>query len=553
LKAFRADGESMKKIIQGLAAFMAIGSIFSATILPSSANTKPIYVPPDFKYGWVVQEFAGSEISTLTLTEAFSKPSSGKIPRSARCSEIGKGKVAYLSGVSCDPLDYPGGRVWANFQNLNLAVCNEQPRDCISEVFAADSSGKKIQGEFVGYVESDWAPEVAANNQTNNPRGVSSGIWKLEGVENSLGSHYYMVNFTLSGGRALYDRGKVVREFPADEQTFNITIRPVASESLKMRSFSSWEEYCIICEDMPTNFRFGVSAVVHQSVMNWYAGRLSEPLVEYKKVSSKYNRITISGNPVKIPTFRPTVSHSQASPQLLQIMEYCHNLDEESLIIRTKYPDIFNSCGGQYIQGSRRMQGGAKFDFMEVFRPLVGDKATSSRVVWTVRTVYPRIISEGNRTSIRQRFVQCSSPDRPAGISTTNSMIFEGYIPEFKNGYLNYRVSGMHYEEDGKTLFKGRYEMSIDENVARCVFGYPKSLASASVSVVNSDGAKSIATTTVGTKNGQLRLVANNFTFSDKTIRLQINVKGYATCVRGNSVRYIKGTQCPSGFKKRSK
>jgi hypothetical protein len=523
---------------------MILTLVFSALVpgevLSSSANVDNSNISPDFTYSWRVNEFNAGEVSSLLLSEAFPKITPGRIPKTARCSEIGPGQSSifrYSSG-SCDPADYPGGRVWANYGNLHLPTCLDEPKDCISEVFAIDQTGGKINGEFIGYVQSPW-PDVAANNLTKNPRGTSSGIWKINGVMNSLNSDYYIAYFRLNGGKALIDNGRVVTQFPAEQQTFNISIRPVADASLKTRSFTSWDEYCIICEDMPLSYRFGVSAVVHQTEMNWYAGRLADPLVQYEKVNEKYNRITVSGQPVKIPTFQPKVKRSEANPQLIELMQSCH-----------RSPSLSNYCQGQHIQGSPRMQGGTKIDFLEAFRPSVGDKATSSRIVWTARSVYPRILSSGKRTSIKDRFVQCSSLDRPAGISTTNAMIFDGYIPEFKGGFLNYSVSGLHYEEDGLTKFRGRYDMALDENIARCIFGYPKTAVSATVSVVNADGERSIATTTVGVKNGQLRLSANNFTFSDKTIRLQINAKGYATCVRSDTVRYVKGTRCPGGFKK---
>jgi hypothetical protein len=544
----------MNRSFKNLILIFGLSTIWLAPMPISSAIANDASISPDFVYGWRVDEFNAGEISLLTLSEAFPKRSPGRIPKSALCAAIGPGLASYqkFSTGSCDPNDYPDGRVWVNYGKLNLATCREQTRDCISEVFAVDAAGKTVQGEFIGYLESIY-PEVEPNSKTKNPRGSSSGIWKINGVLNSLGSDYYIVNFTLNGGNALFDKGQVVRTFPADQQTFNIAIRPAASSSLKIRSFSSWEEFCVICEDMPTNVRFGLKVVVHESVMNWYAGRLKGPVVTYEKVDEKYNRITVSGEAVKVPTFRPRVRHSQASLELLQLMRYCHQGDEESLRVRAQYPERFNLCEGRHVQGSPRMQGGAKFDFLDVFRPLVGDKATSSRVVWTVRSVYPRIISSGKRTSIKQKFVECSSPDRPAGISTTNAMIFDGYVPEYKGGFLNYSVSGLHFEQDGTTPFRGSYEMTLDENIARCVFGYPKTAVSATVSIVNADGERSIATTSVGVKDGQLRLVANNFTFSDKIIRVQINARGYSTCVRGDTVKYAKGSKCPSGFKKTSK
>jgi hypothetical protein len=171
------------------------------------------------------------------------------------------------------------------------------------------------------------------------------------------------------------------------------------------------------------------------------------------------------------------------------------------------------------------------------------DKASSNQTLWAMRTAYPGF-------SGAERFFQCAPEDRAAGISTTNAMIFTGTIPQYKGGFFSYDVAGLHYEPDGTTKFLGQYEMAMDEQLARCMFGFPRTPLSATVNVINRDGTKAIATTTVGVKNKQLRLSANNFTFSRKTIQVQLKAKGHATCVRGDTVRYVKGTRCPGGFKK---
>jgi hypothetical protein len=129
-------------------------------------------------------------------------------------------------------------------------------------------------------------------------------------------------------------------------------------------------------------------------------------------------------------------------------------------------------------------------------------------------------------------------------------MVFSGDIPKYKRGFFSYEVAGLHYEPDGAAEFLGQYEMSMDEQMARCMFGFPRTPLSATVNVVNRDGTKAIATTIVGTKNGQMRLSAYNFTFSKKTIQVQLNAKGHVTCLRGDTVRFVKGTRCPGGFKK---
>jgi hypothetical protein len=140
------------------------------------------------------------------------------------------------------------------------------------------------------------------------------------------------------------------------------------------------------------------------------------------------------------------------------------------------------------------------------------------------------------------------------GIVTTNSMIYNGGIPEFRNGFLNYQVAGLHYQPDGITKVQGSYDLVMRSEVARCLYGFSRAPLSATISVIG-EGDKSIATTIVSEKNGWLKLAAYGFTFSKKTIRAKIT-KAKPTriaCVSvadESKVRNIRAInpRCPKGF-----
>ena len=100
-------------------------------------------------------------------------------------------------------------------------------------------------------------------------------------------------------------------------------------------------------------------------------------------------------------------------------------------------------------------------------------------------------------------------------------MIYNGGIPQFRNGFLNYEVAGLHYQPDGTTKVQGSYDLVMRSEVARCLYGFSRAPLSATISVVG-DGDKSIATTIVSERNGWLKLAAYGFTFSKKTIRAKI-------------------------------
>jgi hypothetical protein len=108
------------------------------------------------------------------------------------------------------------------------------------------------------------------------------------------------------------------------------------------------------------------------------------------------------------------------------------------------------------------------------------------------------------------------------GIVTTNAAVYYGRAPEFRNGFLNYEVAGMHYLPGGLELSQGSYDLVMRSDLARCLYGFSNAPLSASVSVVNNKGQRSFATTVVSEKNGWLKMAAYGFTFSKKVIKVKI-------------------------------
>ncbi len=502
-----------------LAAILSLGVSGALTAQPASSSVQDM--SPDSTLSWTVEETYGSDLSWVVISVIDKgKPSeSGKEfwKVAAYCSEIGPGKKSIIgSPASCDPKDYPG-KILIQYSVLMAPVCAETKRNCIEEVFATGPDGRKISGQFLRYTGLEKF-EIPANRTIGNPAGASSAIWKIPGAINALGTDLYEVHLNMEGGLVEFRDGRLVSGFRLQDRTFNTQIRPVASESDRANDDPN--------NSMPLDFSFGVSAILPDSIMTWYSGRVEDANVDYKRLSGGYNEITITGKPMTIPIFTPSIKKGQATEELLKIYHWCRA--EES------------SCDGFYTQGMGSQ------NFLEPWRPLMGDKASNSRAVWAMRSVQP-IFSGASNTP---NYYACARRDRLAGISTTNAMLHSGALPKYKNGFFSYEVSGLHYEPDGVTEFQGHYEMSMNEELARCMFGFPKAPLYASVSVRNKSGTKSIATVATGVKDGKLRLTASNFTFSRKVIRMQVSAKGFASCVRGDTVRYVKGTRCPGGFKK---
>jgi hypothetical protein len=144
------------------------------------------------------------------------------------------------------------------------------------------------------------------------------------------------------------------------------------------------------------------------------------------------------------------------------------------------------------------------------------------------------------------------------GIVSTNSTTYSEGPPSFVDGSLIYRVASAHYSSDG-SVFRGTYNLVMRSDVARCVYKFSNSPIKASIEVVSENGETSnVATTVSNEKDGWLYLSANNFTFSQPTVKVKLTQEKVAkattiTCTKGKTVKKVTSVnpKCPSGYKKK--
>ena len=150
---------------------------------------------------------------------------------------------------------------------------------------------------------------------------------------------------------------------------------------------------------------------------------------------------------------------------------------------------------------------------------------------------------------------------RLLGLITTNSAAYSPGAPDFANGFLNYRVAGLHYRPDGKSLTIGTYDLLIKSDVARCLYNFTTAPISAAISVSYEGSDKQISTTIVSEKDGWLHLGAYGFTFSQPTLKVKLSgtvvktseskkVNTVITCKKGKTLKKITGVKpiCPKGW-----
>lgn len=273
-------------------------------------------------------------------------------------------------------------------------------------------------------------------------------------------------------------------------------------------------------------------------VKGWFHGRLGNSTIDVKKIDASTNQVTVTGEPIKVPVTTAWVD--MFDPKNEDLLE---SRKSDPYIAEARKRDQSGIAG---LTGSF-WSPGDPLDRYQMWESRMGDKAKGEFEVWYFGTL-PHW--ETSRSSC------LAKTDTLQGMITTNSMAYQAGLPSFSGGFLNYQVAGLHYAQDGQ-VFSGTYELIMRSEAARCLYGFSKAPVSGTLSVVSDDGQQKVSTTTVGESGGWLKLSANNFSFSNNTIKVKLTQKMRSvTCVSISNkkltkiVRAVQPT-CPKGYKKK--
>jgi hypothetical protein len=440
----------------------------------------------------------------------------------------------------CDFANSGDSRETAITTQMVLVVCDSDTReDCLESVEISRAGEPLRKLVFAGYSKEVTNPKdginFPADKSMNLPEGGNQSIWH-EVVDGKVLDKKYLLAYVYE---MFYSKqtGKFVLN------NVRLVIRPfkeVAGEQWD----SLWraEGKSGILYDFDPNTAMQATIRLSSTAAGWYRARLTDPDIQISDFSPTNNRVTIYGKTVSVPTF--VVKRKTAE------------LDA----VEQNFADSFG-----YSKGVVGANPGEPliFSYIDHFRKVVGDKTTEQTTYWSVSS-----------TTWTSQNKCLADSKRVLGIVTTNAMGYDGSAPKFEDGTLNYRVAGMHYGPDGKSLNLGTYDLLLRSDAARCLYGFSNAPISASVSITSGDGAQNVATTVVTEKNGWLKLQAAGFTFSEKTIRLKLDQakseevatptpvvkpspaaakKSTIVCMKGKTVRKVTAVKpkCPAGFNKR--
>lgn len=356
-------------------------------------------------------------------------------------------------------------------------------------------------------------------------------VFKIPGVTNAGGTDTYVVDsrFEIDGA---IDNGKVLN---ANIGNLVMSIRPTRVEAPPSNGFlpvrglltrpdgtigvsgatggtidSSYISSTSLGKAMAfgnqqTEFRLNV--LLPKTTVGWFHGRLIDPDIKISNFGTNQIAVSMSGKPTQIPvtsTWLPYQTAKTTNPNLIN-PHWTKDIIDRLETGKTTAGDEWNSWSGLDDR------------FMAWF-PLLPQKAKGTANLWMV-----------NNLPAYQTNSPCfKNAGQLVGLLTTNAMAYQAGPPTFTNGFLNYRVAGVHNDVSGQ-VYSGTYDLIIKSEVARCLYGFNQAPISATISVVDTENGASTATTLMSENDGWVKFAAKNFTFSTKDVKVQISQPRYVT------------------------
>jgi len=531
-------------------------------------------------------------------------------------SHLSRPGVSYLvhsglnpSASSVDPTCTSTTDAKCNFSSYSflatIPTCLS-PADinCLSEVGAIDTNGKKTVGSFSRYLPDKAQNEYVGNPSWNLPSGTGASLFTIPGVDNPAGNSYLVaVNMSGGGSRVagkesinlndfsasivpvqLIDTGdlfantgcpllpricnpgvvKLTR--PDGTVTWGLSGGTGGAGKYSCAGISWGENICAQKQAFPANYRFYIKVRLSLMPTGWMHGRISEPIIDIT-TSGKVSDLTVTADPIKVPLVYKRFQWNEMPATLQKLYDPTRgsyvggNWSYSQQLLSDA--DSLNPLLRSMTSSPPPYENNAMDELM-AWMPFVNDKATAMPSYWSVRSLSGKELSSANTCF--------TNPNQLNGIVTTNSTQYSAGPPEFnKNeGFLNYKVASPHFTSSGE-VFKGSYDLAMRSDVARCIYGFSKAPVSATVSIVSSDGAPQFASTIFKETDGWVYLSAKNFEYSSPTLKVklqqdapvvvaQAEVKVSApkkiitiSCSKGKVVKKISGIspKCPNGYVKK--
>ena len=444
----------------------------------------------------------------------------------------------------------------------NFVQCQSASElDCIESISMKKDDGTIQNASFVReWGQSDTFP---ADPETGLPAGHGWSSWKI-------GDQLYGVNVSVNGllpqqertknGRVRFN-GLSAKIQPISEVSKNV-IQPEVRVMPRINGDGfGWDgtaigEGCSIYENgkcglrqsFDLNSQFSLKIRTSQPITGWLHGRLRDADISINNITDMARSIAISAKPLAVPMVSVWKKWNEL-PADIQALYPAGSGGTSRNWSDFTTTDLANRT----LRDDVEPAGQRAIDRLNSWNPIFGDKATNMKTQWVVQTIF---------SSFSPQQQACLLKDGVSGYVGTNSTVYSDGTPTFtpETESLDYTVGAPHYDSKGN-VFGGFYQLNMQSNVARCLYGFSNAPISAKIEVASQSGEAKIAVTTVSEKDNWLNLTASNFSFSNPKISVKLTqhapekakpvvVVKKITCKNSKGKKVTTTGTCPTGYKK---
>lgn len=491
----------------------------------------------------------------------------------------------------CVPSDQMSQNKLTGMYNALLGPCSSKDSvDCITSLTVTKSDGTSISGKVSNEFTSYNPQGFTGDPSVNLPTSGSSFVYDIPELPHAGGTKYLVV--------AQLDGRKEVNKAKFAEPNLQLGIFAVSFINGSFnpnttpsdltpagrgpngepaflaigRNHPHLEQciqqsrtQCAIPHPLPLDVNFSLSIKLSSQINGWLHGRVSNTSAALATNSDGSTQFQVTAKPVVVPMVGLFSKKSELTPELTT---YYTNIPKPmgGTGVCRDFTDTPQCLRQQTSFGTEGMK-----EFL-LWLAMMKEKAIAAPTQWSIRTIndggdLDRACYQNNKSV--------------SGIVMTNATNYISGPPIFNTSTqtLDYKVAAPHFLPNG-AVFKGTYDLLIDSQVARCLYGFSNAPVQASISVLSAEGVEQVSTTSVEEKNGWIHLFAQGFTFSNPTLRVKMtqaplltptesksepikvatpktknltkNLQKTISCKRGKSIKKITGQnpKCPSGYTK---
>ena len=460
-----------------------------------------------------------------------------------------------------------------------LPKCDAMQKSwCINSLEINFGDGKFKSAKFLRYVKHSLDQETPPVNSNVGKSAIS--IWSA--VEPSGGEKMFAVHSVL--GPSLFSSSiyafKEIKSRVRDDR-YNQMSYSTADYRLTNPGYI---DDCVFVADsicaqrVPfdgANIR--ISQFVSSEYSSWFASRIKSAFVNVNKIDNGQSELVISGGALKVPQVlletqgvdrfvasgcTDLEAYSKRLPAISP-----KTLSELCAATKSQYDNCFpvnkwdvgsdarEACSYSTSMSSTNFSVTPFSNNVALFKPYLQSIGSSSfePEIWSFQSS-----SQSSKST-------CLDTGEYIGMLSTNALVYDAYPPKIFDNEITYRVASPHLNSK-KEVNLGLFELQLSTKVMRCLYNFDNAPLQVTVSVVEENGEKQVATSSWSEVNEVLRVNLSGFHYSAPEIKLRITQsdlpistvvekvksKKSIKCVKGKVTKKVTGTnpKCPSGYKK---